>query len=120
MNIKLLMRILVGIMSLFTLGGILSPDEMMKSFGMKYTPEAAVILPFAITGQIFFIILTIQIINWVSDLSKVAKTFALITAMPVALNVYLALNNPSMFVTAFYIEQAIWSTFVVLFLTTKK
>ena len=45
-------------MILFTLGGILAPEEMMKSFGMSYTKEAAVILPFALMGQIFFIILT--------------------------------------------------------------
>jgi len=120
MNIKLLMRLLAGLMSLFTLGGILSPESMLESFGMKYTPEAATILPFAIMGQIFFIILTLQTINWVSDLTKVAKTFALITAMPVALNIFMALQNPLLFVPAFYIEQAIWSAFVVLFLTTKK
>ena len=41
-------------MILFTLGGILAPEEMMKSFGMSYTKEAAVILPFALMGQIFY------------------------------------------------------------------
>ena len=53
MNIKLLLKILVGFMILFTLGGILAPEEMMKSFGMSYTKEAAVILPFALMGQVF-------------------------------------------------------------------
>ena len=115
MNMKLLLRILSGLMIIFTLGGIFSPEEMMKSFGMSYTPEAAVILPFALMGQIFFIILTLQITCWVEDLSKVGITYSCITAMPVGLNVYQALCGVVPMTTAFYVEQLIWASFVVLF-----
>ena len=120
MNIKLLLKILVGFMILFTLGGILAPEEMMKSFGMSYTKEAAVILPFALMGQVFFIILTLQISNWIEDLNKVSKTYALLVSLPVFLNVYQASSGIVPMTTTFYVEQFIWATFAVLFFVSKK
>lgn len=120
MDIKLLLRVLSGFMIIFTLGGILTPEEMMKSFGMSYTPEAAVILPFALMGQIFFIILTLQITCWIEDLSKVGITYSCITTLPIALNVYQASSGVVPMTTAFYVEQLIWASFVVLFFVFSK
>tara|TARA_B100000676_G_C17536810_1_gene560450 strand:+ start:221 stop:583 length:363 start_codon:yes stop_codon:yes gene_type:complete len=120
MKLKLLLKILSGFMILFTLGGILAPEEMMKSFGMSYTKEAAVILPFALMGQIFFIILTLQISNWVEDLTKVSMTYACLVSLPILLNLYQAFSGVVPLTTAFYVEQLIWGTFVILFLKTKK
>ena len=119
-SVKFLLRILTSFLVLFTLGGVFSPEEMMKSFGMRYTKEAAVIVPFALMGQLFLIILTLQIINWIKDLSKVKMTYSFITFMPVCLNVYQAVTGIVPLTTAFYFEQAIWLTFVILFYVAKK
>ena len=76
MNIKLLLRIYAGLMTVFTLGALFSAESMMESFGMSYTTEAGIILQFAMLGQVIFIVLTLQIINWLGDdVHKVGTTY---------------------------------------------
>ena len=92
-------------MILFTLGGILAPEEMMKSFGMSYTKEAAVIYH-CFNGTSFHSF-NITISNWVEDLNKVSKTYALLVSLPVLLNVYQASSGIVPMTTTFYVEQLI-------------
>lgn len=39
MNLNLLFKIFAGLMGLFTLGGIIAPDSMLKGFGMEYSTQ---------------------------------------------------------------------------------
>jgi len=120
-NIKLLLRIYAGLMAVFTLGGLFSAESMMESFGMVYTTEAGIILQFALLGQVIFIVLTLQIINWLGDdLHKVGTTYAGLSVLPVLVNSYQVFTELIPMTSAFYVEQAIWIAFAALFFVYSK
>ncbi len=121
MNIKLLLRIYAGLMAVFTLGALFSAESMMESFGMSYTTEAGIILQFAMLGQVIFIVLTLQIINWLGDdLHKVGCTYAVLSVLPVLVNSYQVFTELVPMTSAFYVEQAIWIAFAALFFVYSK
>ena len=121
MNIKLLLRIYAGLMAVFTLGALFSAESMMESFGMSYTTEAGIILQFAMLGQVIFIVLTLQIINWLGDdLHKVGTTYAVLSVLPVLVNSYQVFTELVPMTSAFYVEQAIWIAFAALFFIYSK
>ena len=121
MNIKLLLRIYAGLMAVFTLGALFSAESMMESFGMSYTTEAGIILQFALLGQVIFIVLTLQIINWLGDdLHKVGCTYAVLSVLPVLVNSYQVFTELVPMTSAFYVEQAIWIAFAALFFVYSK
>ena len=121
MNIKLLLRIYAGLMAVFTLGALFSAESMMESFGMSYTTEAGIILQFAMVGQVIFIVLTLQIINWLGDdLHKVGCTYAVLSVLPVLVNSYQVFTELVPMTSAFYVEQAIWIAFAALFFVYSK
>ena len=121
MNIKLLLRIYAGLMAVFTLGALFSAESMMESFGMSYTTEAGIILQFAMLGQVIFIVLTLQIINWLGDdLHKVGTTYAVLSVLPVLVNSYQVFTELVPMTSAFYVEQAIWIAFAALFFVYSK
>ena len=121
MNIKLLLRIYAGLMTVFTLGALFSAESMMESFGMSYTTEAGIILQFAMLGQVIFIVLTLQIINWLGDdLHKVGTTYAVLSVLPVLVNSYQVFTELVPMTSAFYVEQAIWIAFAALFFVYSK
>tara|TARA_B100000953_G_scaffold89637_1_gene73091 strand:- start:27 stop:428 length:402 start_codon:yes stop_codon:yes gene_type:complete len=120
-NIKLLLRIYAGLMAVFTLGALFSAESMMESFGMSYTTEAGIILQFAMLGQVIFIVLTLQIINWLGDdLHKVGCTYAVLSVLPVLVNSYQVFTELVPMTSAFYVEQAIWIAFAALFFVYSK
>jgi hypothetical protein len=120
-NIKLLLRIYAGLMAVFTLGALFSAESMMESFGMSYTTEAGIILQFAMLGQVIFIVLTLQIINWLGDdLHKVGTTYAVLSVLPVLVNSYQVFTELVPMTSAFYVEQAIWIAFAALFFVYSK
>ncbi len=121
MNIKLLLRIYAGLMAVFTLGALFSAESMMESFGMSYTTEAGIILQFAMLGQVIFIVLTLQIINWLGDdLHKVGTTYAGLSVLPVLVNSYQVFTGLVPMTNAFYVEQVIWIAFAALFFVYSK
>ena len=121
MNLKLLFRIFFGVQAVFVLGAIVSPEAMMESFGMSYTTEAGIILQFAMLGQVIFIVLTLQIINWLGDdLHKVGTTYAVLSVLPVLVNSYQVFTELVPMTSAFYVEQAIWIAFAALFFVYSK
>ena len=121
MNIKLLLRIYAGLLAVFTLGALFSAESMMESFGMSYTTEAGIILQFAMLGQVIFIVLTLQIINWLGDdLHKVGCTYAVLSVLPVLVNSYQVFTELVPMTSAFYVEQAIWIAFAALFFVYSK
>ena len=108
-------------MAVFTLGGLFSAKSMMESFGMVYTTEAGIMLQFALLGQVIFIVLTLQIINWLGDdLYKVGTTYAGLSVLPVLVNSYQVFTELIPMTSAFYVEQAIWIAFAALFFVYSK
>ena len=121
MNLQLLMRIYAGLMVLMILGGVFVPEEMMKSFDMKYTDAVKPILHFALMGQGLFALLTFFISSWIADdLGKVATTYAALSLAPVALNTYHVISDVTDLVPAFYVENGIWVAFAVMFFVYSK
>jgi hypothetical protein len=72
-------------------------------------------------GQVIFIVLTLQIINWLGDdLHKVGCTYAVLSVLPVLVNSYQVFTELVPMTSAFYVEQAIWIAFAALFFVYSK
>jgi hypothetical protein len=72
-------------------------------------------------GQVIFIVLTLQIINWLGDdLHKVGTTYAGLSVLPVLVNSYQVFTELIPMTSAFYVEQAIWIAFAALFFVYSK
>ena len=121
MNLQLLMRIYAGLMGFMILGGAFAPEAMMEGFGMDYTEQVVPILHFALLGQALFALVTLFLTTWLSDdLNKVATTYAALSLAPVAINSYHVISGLVPLVGAFYVENAIWVAFAVMFFVYSK
>ena len=116
MNLKLLFRIYAGVQTVFVLGGVFSPQAMVESFGMTYSTELSTMMQFAMLGQVFVIIITLQLPYWLGDnLTKAGMTYAGISVLPILLNVYHIVTDVLPLTSAFYIENTLWVAFAALF-----
>ena len=110
-----------GLMFVFVLGGLFSPESMMEGFGMTFTAEVGTILHFALLGQVIFIILTLQLTNWLEDrLHIVGTTYTGLSILPIPVNSYQVFSGLVPISTTFYVEQAIWAVFAALFFVYSK
>ena len=121
MNLKLIFRIYAGVQIASVLGGIFSPEAMMKAVGMTFSPELSTIMRFSILGQIIIIAITLQLPNWLGDnLAKAGFTYVGISILPILLNTYHVVTEVLPVSPAFFIENALWVVFAALFFMYSK
>ena len=121
MNLKLVFRIFAGFLVLFTLGGLVSPEAMMDSFGMEYNEAVGIMFTFTAMVQAMFAFVVWKLPDWAGEnLTHVGSIFVFMALIPVVLNVYhvFAGNLPA--TGAFYSEQVVWLIFAGLFYTYSK
>ena len=87
MNLKLVFRIFAGFLVLFTLGGLVSPEAMMDSFGMEYNEAVGIMFTFTAMVQAMFAFVVWKLPDWSGEnLTHVGSIFVFMALIPIVLN----------------------------------
>lgn len=64
MNLKLIVRIFVGLQLLMVVIAIAAPEEAMESFGIECSSAMAIVIQFSIVTQLMVVLITLGFPGW--------------------------------------------------------
>ena len=89
MNLKRVLKIFAGMITIFALGALIAPETMTESYGMTLSDDAKLIIQFSIIIQLMIVIIVWLLPKWLGDnLPQAGPTMVVLSLLPVVMIIH--------------------------------